>query len=156
MPVGTTIAITATAGLLLTASGFWLGRATAPDTAAPLVEAQTEQLDVLTDGMADLVSRANQPAVLSAELEADVAMGLLKMPPMCLPSMGGNPDSPACVLAWCIRTGETNKQRCEPSKLMDLYVADQDIEKRLTELTRWEQSLTLREAEVASCLEPER
>lgn len=153
LATGLVITLASAAVIAAAGGGFAAGRLTAPD-ASDLVEAQAEQLDVLTDGMSDLVSRANQPAVLSAELEADIAAGLLQTPPMCMPSLTGDPDSPACVLAWCIRTGETDKQRCEPSKLMDLYVEDQRIEKRRAELARWEQDLTLREGEVAACLNP--
>lgn len=155
MPVGTTVVVGLSAVAVIGAlgGGFAIGRATAPDS-SDLVEAQTEQLDVLTDGMADLVGRAQAPAVLSAELERDVAAGLLQMPPMCMPSMGGDPASTACMLAWCVRTGETDKQRCEPGKLMDLYVAEQRISERERSLTLWEQDLTLRETE--GCPEPAR
>jgi hypothetical protein len=58
-------------------------------------------------------------AVEEAKRESVIANKLTDMPPPCIKEVGGDPMSLQCMWALCIRTGETDKQRCEPSKLTD-------------------------------------
>jgi hypothetical protein len=120
MPVGATIAITAGAAVLLAGGGFLAGRGTAPDDAVPLVEAQTEQLDVLADGMADLVSRTAEPITLDAETRAALA----QTPPQCVTVLGGNPLSLACAWATCLQYGQSSAQRPECRAVEAAYLAE--------------------------------
>lgn len=119
MPAGTTIAITAGAAVLLAGGGFLAGRGTAPDQAVPLVEAQTEQLDVLADGMADLVGRTQAPITLDAETRAALA----QTPPQCVEVLGGDPLSTACAWATCLQYGQSSAQRPECRAVEAAYLA---------------------------------
>lgn len=57
-----------------------------------------------------------------AESDALVADRLTSMPPPCLPELGGDPMSPECAWALCLRTGQSDAQRCEVGDLTDLLV----------------------------------
>jgi len=120
MPVGTTIAITAGAAALFYLGGIATGRATVDDQAVPLVEAQTAQLDTLTDGMADLVGRTQEPITLDAETRAALA----QTPPQCVTVLGGNPLSLACAWATCLQYGQSSAQRPECRAVEAAYLAD--------------------------------
>ena len=63
--------------------------------------------------------QGQQVAVEEATRESAIANKLTDLPPPCIKEVGGDPMSLQCMWALCIRTGETDKQRCEPSKLTD-------------------------------------
>ena len=98
----TAIAVLASLGV-----GFGAGWGMKPDAGTKAIEAQTEAIKELNTGNQALVDKVQ---------EADK---LTDMPPPCVKEVGGDPMSLQCMWALCIRTGETDKQRCEPSKLTD-------------------------------------
>lgn len=116
MPAGTTIAI---AAIVVAAAGFGAGWGLKPDSSVKAIEAQTETIAELNAGNQALVSEVQAVAKSEAEREKQLTADLSALPAPCIPSVGGDPMSLQCSWALCIRTGETDKQRCEPSKLTD-------------------------------------
>ena len=120
MPVGTTAAIVAISGVLLAAGGFVAGRATAPDDVeqvAGLVEAQTTQIDILGDRMAEIQAQAGRPVVIDAEIRDKLA----DVPPQC--RTGQDPAGLACAWASCLRYSQSNGQRPECRAVETAYLA---------------------------------
>jgi hypothetical protein len=101
------------------ATGFGAGWGLHPDAGAKAIEAQTEAISKLNEGNDKLVARVNEVAVEQSKKDMMVADKLTNVPPQCLKELGGDPMSIDCAWAWCVRTGETDKQRCEASKLTD-------------------------------------
>jgi len=101
------------------AAGFGAGWGLHPDAGAKAIEAQTEAISKLNEGNDKLVERVNEVAVEQSKKEMMIADKLTDIPPQCLKELGGDPMSIDCSWAWCVRTGETDKQRCEAGKLTD-------------------------------------
>ncbi len=116
------ISLVAIAVVVSLAAGFGAGWGLKPDQSVDLIEAQTESINALTEGSRELVVEVQRVALEDAQREAMISDKLTDVPPMCLPELGGDPMSPICAWAWCVRTGETDAQRCEQSKLADLIV----------------------------------
>ena len=110
----TTVTVLAALGV-----GFGAGWGLKPDAGAKAIEAQTEAIKELNHGNEALVTKVQEVAVEDAKRESAIADKLPDMPPPCIKDVGGDPMSLQCMWALCIRTGETDKQRCEPSKLTD-------------------------------------
>ena len=110
----TTIAVLASLGV-----GFGAGWGLKPDAGAKAIEAQTEAIKELNNGNEALVTKVQEVAVEEAKRESAIADQHTAMPPPCIAEVGGDPMSLQCMWALCIRPGETDKQRCEPSKLTD-------------------------------------
>ena len=110
----TTITVLAALGV-----GFGAGWGLKPDAGVKAIEAQTEAIEALNDGNQQLVDKVQQVSVEEAKRESAIANKLTDLPPPCIKDVGGDPMSLQCMWALCIRTGETDKQRCEPSKLTD-------------------------------------
>ena len=110
----TAIAIIASLGV-----GFGAGWGLKPDAGVKAIEAQTEAIQELNSGNAELVTKVQEVAIEESKRESAIADKLTDMPPPCISEVGGDPMSLQCMWALCIRTGETDKQRCEPSKLTD-------------------------------------
>jgi len=110
----TTIAVIASLGV-----GFGAGWGLKPDAGVKAIEAQTEAIKELNNGNAELVTKVQEVAIEESKRESAIADKLTDMPPPCISEVGGDPMSLQCMWALCIRTGETDKQRCEPSKLTD-------------------------------------
>jgi hypothetical protein len=119
-PTTTAVSIAVLASL---ATGFVAGRTSAPNGAVKAIEAQTAALATLNEGNEALVERVNAVALLEAESDAQIADKLTGIPPQCIPELGGDPMSPQCAWAWCVRTGETDAQRCEAGKFTDYLIA---------------------------------
>jgi hypothetical protein len=110
----TTVTVLAALGV-----GFGAGWGLKPDAGVKAIEAQTEAIRELNNGNEALVTKVQEVAVEEAKRESAIADKLTDMPPPCITELGGDPMSLQCMWALCIRTGETDKQRCEPSKLTD-------------------------------------
>ena len=110
----TTVAVLASFGV-----GFGAGWGLKPDAGVKAIEAQTEAIKELNNGNQALVDKVQEVAVEDAKRESEIAGKLTDLPPPCIKDVGGDPMSLQCMWALCIRTGETDKQRCEPSKLTD-------------------------------------
>ena len=103
-------------------TGFGAGWGLKPDASVKALEAQTEAIAELNAGNEALIDKVTAVALTEAEKEANIADKLTNVPPQCIPDLGGDPMSAECQWAWCVRTGETDKQRCEASKLTDLLI----------------------------------
>lgn len=103
--------------------GFGAGWGLKPDTSAEVLAEQTKAIEALSAGNAELVEQVNAVALEEAQREALIADKLTGIPPQCIRELGGDPMSALCAWAWCVRTGETDKQRCEQGKLTDLIIA---------------------------------
>ena len=110
----TTITVLAALGV-----GFGAGWGLKPDAGVKALEAQTEAIEALNEGNQSLVEKVQEVSVEEATRESAIANKLTDLPPPCIKEVGGDPMSLQCMWALCIRTGETDKQRCEPSKLTD-------------------------------------
>ena len=110
----TTITVLAAMGV-----GFGAGWGLKPDAGVKALEAQTEAIEALNEGNQSLVEKVQEVSVEEAKRESAIANKLTDLPPPCIKEVGGDPMSLQCMWALCIRTGETDKQRCEPSKLTD-------------------------------------
>ena len=108
----TTITVLAALGV-----GFGAGWGLKPDAGVKALEAQTEAIEALNEGNQSLVEKVQEVSVEEAKRESAIANKLTDLPPPCIKEVGGDPMSLQCMWALCIRTGETDKQRCEPSKL---------------------------------------
>ena len=110
----TTVTVLAALGV-----GFGAGWGLKPDAGVKALEAQTEAIEALNEGNQSLVEKVQEVSVEEAKRESAIANKLTDLPPPCIKEVGGDPMSLQCMWALCIRTGETDKQRCEPSKLTD-------------------------------------
>ena len=120
MPIGTTIAIVSVSAVVLAGGGFLAGRATAPDDVEQvtgLVEAQTTQIDILGDRMAEIQSVALRPVVIDAEIRDKLA----NVPPQC--RSGQDPAGLACAWSSCLRYSTTDGQRPECRAVEAAYLA---------------------------------
>ena len=120
MPIGTTIAIVSVSAVVLAGGGFLAGRATAPDDVeqvAGLVEAQSTQIDILGDRMAEIQAQAGRPVVIDAEIRDKLA----DVPPQC--RTGQDPASLACAWASCLRYSQSNGQRPECRAVETAYLS---------------------------------
>ena len=113
------LTLTAIIVLASLGTGFGAGWGLKPDAGTKAIEAQTEAIKELNSGNQELVDKVQEVAVEEAKRETAIADKLTDMPPPCIKDVGGDPMSLQCMWALCIRTGETDKQRCEPSKLTD-------------------------------------
>jgi hypothetical protein len=113
------VSLTVIAVIASLSVGFGAGWGLKPDAGVKAIEAQTEAIKELNSGNQELVSQVQKVAITDADREASIADKLTDMPPPCIKDVGGDPMSLQCMWALCIRTGETDKQRCEPSKLTD-------------------------------------
>jgi hypothetical protein len=145
-----TIIVASVAAVLLAGGGFVAGRATAPDTSEALAE-QTAAIEAVAAGNTALVAEVQAVALAEAEREANIADKLTDIPPQCVRELGGNPDSLACDWAWCVRTGETDKKRCEQGKWTDARIKQHALDQREDQLDERERVLEVREA---ACPEP--
>ena len=114
----------AIAAIVAAGAGFGAGWGLKPDASAKALEAQTASIEAMAEGNKALVNEVQKVALEEAKREAAVAAKLTAVPAPCLAEIGGNPMSLQCSWALCIRTGETDKQRCEPSKLTDALIAE--------------------------------
>lgn len=113
------LTLTAVAVLAALGVGFGAGWGLKPDAGAKAIEAQTEAIKELNNGNQALVDKVQQVSVEEAKRESAIANKLTELPPPCIKDVGGDPMSLQCMWALCVRTGETDKQRCESSKLTD-------------------------------------
>ena len=113
------LTLTAIIVLASLGTGFGAGWGLKSDAGTKAIEAQTEAIKELNSGNQELVDKVQEVAVEEAKRETAIADKLTDMPPPCIKEVGGDPMSLQCMWALCIRTGETDKQRCEPSKLTD-------------------------------------
>ena len=122
---GIIIAVVVSAG-----AGFGAGWGLKPDASVAAIEAQTESIQALIEGNQALVSEVQAVAKTEAEREKALTEALTGVPVNCLKSEGGDPMSLNCSWALCTRTGESDKQRCETSKLTDALIKSYELDKR--------------------------
>ena len=138
-----TVIIASLAVLASVGAGFGLGRWTAPDPSAALAE-QTEAVRAVAEGNKALVAEVQEVAKVEAEREAEIASKLTDVPVTCLPELGGDVNSEECLWALCMRTGETDKQRCDQSKawsLLDFSARSEALDDREASLDALERGL---------------
>ena len=99
------------------ATGFGITMSS-QNKAHKVLEAQAQSLDAVLDGQTEILTAAQKPVVLDAELKATLA----ETPPTCIREMGGDPMSPQCMLTLCWAHGTSSAQRPECSDISDLMV----------------------------------
>jgi hypothetical protein len=112
-------AIAVCAGII---AGFGAGWGLKPDASVKALEQQTEAIGVMSAGQRELVSEVQRVAVEEAERDTMIADKLTDTPPQCVSELGGDPMSPQCAWAWCVRDGESDAQRCQDSTLQAYLV----------------------------------
>ena len=80
-----------------------------PDASVKAIKAQTESIEALQAGQKEILAEAQKPVLLDAAIRAT----LIELPPQCVTEMGGDPMSAQCAWAYCVRTGQSNAQRCQ-------------------------------------------
>jgi len=94
--------------LLAFAGGAGVGLSIRPkDNSHKTLEAQAQSLDAILDGQTEILTAAQKPVVLDAELKATLA----ETPPACIRELGGDPLSPQCLLMACWSYGQSSAQR---------------------------------------------
>ena len=88
------------------ATGFGITMSS-QNKAHKVLEAQAQSLDAVLDGQTEILTAAQKPVVLDAELKATLA----ETPPTCIREMGGDPMSPQCMLTLCWAHGTSSAQR---------------------------------------------
>ena len=83
------------------------GFAVRGDGSRKALQAQAQSLDAVLDGQTEILTAAQQPVVLDAQLKATLA----ETPPTCIREMGGDPMSPQCLLTLCWAHGTSSAQR---------------------------------------------
>lgn len=116
----TLLAITILATL---GAGFGAGWAVKPDASVKALEQNNQTIEKLSQGNRQLVAEVQRVALEEAARETLIADKLTETPPQCLTELGGDPMSPQCAWAWCVRDGESNAQRCQEAGLQALLVA---------------------------------
>lgn len=116
----TLLAITILATL---GAGFGAGWAVKPDASVAALEQNNQTIAKLSQGNRQLVAEVQRVALEEAARETLIADKLTETPPQCLTELGGDPMSPQCAWAWCVRDGESNAQRCQEAGLQALLVA---------------------------------
>ena len=86
--------------------------------AVAALEAQSQSLDAVLDGQTEILTAAQKPVVLDAELKATLA----ETPPTCIREMGGDPLSAECLLTLCWAHGTSSAQRPSCSAVEELVV----------------------------------
>lgn len=96
-------------------AGFGLGWGLKKDSGPDLLKAQAESIDTILDQQTEIITKLNEPVVIDAEIRATLA----KTPPACVPSLGGDPSGPACLMVTCWSYGQTAAQRPECHDLQE-------------------------------------
>ena len=113
----------AVAVIVAAGAGFGAGWGLKPDASVAALEASTASLEAMGKSNQELVEAVNRVALEEATRETMLADKLTATPPQCLEELGGDPMSPQCAWAWCVRDGESNAQRCQEAGLQALLVA---------------------------------
>lgn len=116
----TLLAITILATL---GAGFGAGWAVKPDASVKALEQNNQTIEKLSAGNRQLVAEVQRVALEEAARDTMIADKLTETPPQCLTELGGDPMSPQCAWAWCVRDGESDAQRCQEAGLQALLVA---------------------------------
>ena len=101
--------ITGVVLIVVALAGFGAGWGMKPDASVKALEAQTDAIEALQAGQAEILAEASKPVVLDAELKATLA----EVPVQCRKDLGGDPMSVACQWATCLQFGQSSAQRPE-------------------------------------------
>ena len=96
-------------------AGFGTGWGIKKDRSSELLKHQAQSIDAILDGQTIMITKMNEPVVIDAEIRSSLA----ETPPSCLPSLGGNPSTPACLMVTCWSYGQTAAQRPECHDLQE-------------------------------------
>lgn len=99
-------------------AGFGAGWSARGERASKSIEAQSELIESLQQGQADILSVAQKPVVLDAQLKSQLA----EVPVQCQKDLGGDPLGIPCQWATCVQHGTSSAQRPECSDISDLMV----------------------------------
>jgi len=116
------VAWVAVAVVVSAGAGFGAGWGLKPSAAREALEANRETVAELNRGNQALLEEVQRVALEEAERETKLADKLTDMPPQCVEELGGDPMSPQCAWAWCVRDGESNAQRCQEAGLQAVLV----------------------------------
>ena len=123
----------AVAVIIAAGAGFGAGWGLKPDATIEAIQAQNETIEALGKGNQELIAEVQRVAIEEAERKTLLAENLTVYPPMCLTELNGDPMSPLCAWAWCIRTGVSDAQRCQEQTLQAFIIEDWQNSSDLTE-----------------------
>lgn len=95
--------------IVIAAAGFGAGWGLKPDASVKALKAQTEAIEALQTGQAQMLEQASRPVVIDAELRSTLA----EVPVQCRRDAGGDPMAVACQWATCLQFGQSSAQRPE-------------------------------------------
>jgi len=104
--------------VIAVAGGFGAGWGLKPDASVKALEAQTEAIEALQTGQAQMLEQASKPIVIDAELKATLA----EVPVQCRKDMGGEPMSVQCQWATCLQFGQSSAQRPECRQVEQMMI----------------------------------
>ena len=123
------VTLTVIAVVVSVGAGFGAGWGLKPDDTTKALEAQAQSIDAMLDGQTEILTEAQKPVVIDAEIKATLA----EIPVQCRTKMGGDPMSVQCQWASCLQYGQSAAQRPECSDIKDLLVAELTDEEESTE-----------------------
>lgn len=112
------VTLTVIAVVVSVGAGFGAGWGLKPDDTQKALEAQAQNIDAILDGQTEILTEAQKPVVIDAEIKATLA----EIPVQCRAKMGGDPMSVQCQWASCLQYGQSAAQRPECSAVRDLLV----------------------------------
>lgn len=95
--------------IVVAVAGFGAGWGLKPDASVKALQAQTEAIEALQTGQAQMLEQASRPVVIDAELRSTLA----EVPVQCRRDAGGDPMAVACQWATCLQFGQSSAQRPE-------------------------------------------
>lgn len=120
MPTVTIIVVSLSA-VFLAGGGFLAGRAKGRaevEMVTTALEVQSEQIQTITESLAEVSAIASRPVVIDAEIRESLA----ETPPQCRGERGA-PLGLACAWATCLQYGQSSAQRPECREIEKAYLA---------------------------------
>ena len=111
------VTLTVIAVVVSVGAGFGAGWGLKPDASVEALKVQAQSIDALLDGQTEILTEAQKPVVIDAEIRDKLA----ETPPACIK----DPLGLSCQLQACWQYGQSAAQRPECSKIQDAYIAKQ-------------------------------
>ena len=113
------VTLTVIAVVVSVGAGFGAGWGLKPDDTTKALEAQAQSIDAILDGQTEILTEAQKPIIIDAELRSELA----EVPVQCRIKAGGDPSSVQCQWATCLQYGQSSAQRPECSKVTELMLS---------------------------------
>ena len=112
------VTLTVIAVVVSVGAGFGAGWGLKPDASVKALEVQAQSIDALLDGQTEILTEAQKPVIIDAELRSELA----EVPVQCRIKAGGDPSSVQCQWATCLQFGQSSANRPECNDIKELLV----------------------------------